>query len=169
MYTLRSCFFSKGGALTTETAVNYSKISQTSHDLIIPPTTFPVLFLSDMQITAKTMQTYDLQKFAISRFNGSTPLLKFPVINANEATKRLRDRAEKGKCTYNRASCAGLSTPFHPTDHDPPDVIGLDKKYRDAIGSLENNHQQGSVYICIMLTFLLLARRRCNASVFYMW
>jgi len=127
MYTLRSCFFSKGGALTTETAVNYSKISQTSHDLIIPPTTFPVLFLSDMQITAKTMQTYDLQKFAISRFNGSTPLLKFPVINANEATKRLRDRAEKGKCTYNRASCAGLSTPFHPTDHDPPDVIGLDK------------------------------------------
>ena len=42
--------------------------------------------------------------------------------------KRLRDRTEKGKCTNKRERRVGLSTlvnPFH-TEHDPPDVIGLD-------------------------------------------
>ena len=41
--------------------------------------------------------------------------------------KRLRDRTEKGKCTNKRERRVGLSTlvnPFH-TEHDPPDVIGL--------------------------------------------
>ena len=42
--------------------------------------------------------------------------------------KRLKDRREKGKCTNKRERRVGLSTlvnPFH-TEHDPPDVIGLD-------------------------------------------
>ena len=42
--------------------------------------------------------------------------------------KRLRDRTEKGKCTNKRERREGLSTlinPFH-TEHNPPDVIGLD-------------------------------------------
>ena len=42
--------------------------------------------------------------------------------------RRLRDRTEKGRCTNKRERPIGLSTlvnPFH-TEHDPPDVIGLD-------------------------------------------
>jgi len=62
-----------------------------------------------MQITAETMHTYDVmtsKNFAIARSYGST-LIKFllitqhevPFMNTSEATKRLSDRTENGKCT----------------------------------------------------------------------
>ena len=42
--------------------------------------------------------------------------------------KRLRDRTGKGKCTNKLESRVGLSTLINPfqTEHDSPDVIGLD-------------------------------------------
>ena len=45
------------------------------------------------------MQTYDLFKFALARFNGSSFLLitqyQIPFINYSEATKRSKDRKKK--------------------------------------------------------------------------
>jgi len=42
--------------------------------------------------------------------------------------KRLRGRTGTGKCTNKLESRVGLSTLINPfqTEHDPPDVIGLD-------------------------------------------
>ena len=57
----------------------------------------------NMQITAETMQTYDLLKFALARSNGSSFLLitqyEMPFINKSEARKGVKDRKIYGKCT----------------------------------------------------------------------
>jgi len=53
--------------------------------------------------------------------------------------KRLRERTEKGKCTNKRERREGLSTlvnPFH-TEHDPPDVIGLDNNTAMPLANLK--------------------------------
>ena len=63
-----------------------------------------------------------------------------PFVNTSEATKQIeRDRTERGKCTGKRESRVGLPTlinSFH-TEHDPPDVIGLDNDTAMLLANLK--------------------------------
>ena len=51
------------------------------------------------------MQTYDVLKFTLARYNGSSFLIiiqyEMPFINKSEAAKRPKDRTINGKCTNN--------------------------------------------------------------------
>ena len=74
--------------------------------------------VSNMQITAEIMQTYDLLIFA--KHNLTTLFSPYKTIpsalhNKSEATKRSRNQKENGNCTNatNRRSRVGLSTPFY--------------------------------------------------------
>ena len=73
--------------------------------------------------------------------------------------KRSRDRTEKGKCTNKRERRLGLSTlvnPFH-TEHDPPDVIGLDKNTAMLLDNLKTISDDVTFtlpYISPMISFL---------------
>ena len=79
---------------------------------------------SGVKIKADIMQTYSMTSKNLLQHSLTAQLnLKFllitqhevPSINTSEATKRLRDQTENGKCTNvtNCRSHVGLSTPFY--------------------------------------------------------